>query len=223
MRAHNSPSTVPPTLEILHLSIKLPGPEWFDQSVTSSLYQIRLCKITSHAQTSTSAEPLSLSCSLLVNEDRSWNVFIHGQAQEIRQHNFFSAVPDYLDCNTINDLLQALHLGTICPGHTDHRYHDMAKHRKGTFIGEDGRVRATLQSLHPVVYNGEVFSSTIRTTECELLTSDSICPKCKAFGVTLRSLYSRWSTRSDETSKYTNNKYLTYQRKTSKLCAHSSL
>ena len=165
-------------MEILHSSLELPSPEWVDQTAQNLPSQIRLCKITSFAHNS-SADPLSLSCTLMVNDDLSWDVFALGQRVE-RHTTLLSAFPDCLNCTTLKDLLTALHTATICCGHPDPRYIDMAKHRKGTFIGGDGTARATLQYQYPVIHNGEIFSSTIRTTGCELLSITSVCSKCKA-------------------------------------------
>lgn len=192
--------------ELLQSLIKLPSPDWCNQSSSS---QIRLCKVSSQPHCSSVEDPLSIYISLLVDENLSWTVFVQGKQIDRNNTPLLSTVPDTLDSSGLVSLLALLNSAAICPGHPDPRYTELAEHRKGTFTSQDGRVRATLDKRHTVASGGRVYQSTIRTTGCELLTDDGgMCDECKAFGSTLRSMYSRWSARADEVSKYTNNRYI---------------
>ena len=190
-------------LELLLSNITVPNSCWSNQSSPS---QLRLCKIQSQPHTSSVEDPLSVHVSLLVNEDLSWTVFVQGKQVEQSNTPLLSTIPANLDGSSCTQLLTLLDTALLCPGHPDPRYMEMAEHRKGTFIGQDGRVRATFDKRHIIDSSGKIYSSTIRTTACEFLTDGSVCHSCMAFGSTLRSMYYRWSTRTEETSKYTNNR-----------------
>lgn len=107
---------------------------------------------------------------------------------------------------------------TVCRGYPQRKYADMASTRKGMFRGKDGEVRARVDASHPVVLEEEVYHSTIRTTDCQVLSPSPLCSKCKEYTPILRTNYSRWLGKSsEEVSKFTNNRYLTSPQKTSKI------
>ena len=96
----------------------------------------------------------------------------------------------------------------------------MAKERKGVFRSVDATVRATLDSSYPVTFEDHIYESSIRTTECQVLTDSLVCSSCKAFRPVLRSMYSRWlrsSNKENVESKFTNNRYLHSPQKDAKL------
>ena len=95
---------------------------------------------------------------------------------------------------------------------------EMADARKGIFKSKDGVVRAKVDTSLPVTLDGEVYHSTIRTTNCHILSLSPMCSKCKDYVSILRTCYSRWCKKSgDEVSKFTNNRYLTSPQKTKKI------
>ena len=66
--------------------------------------------------------------------------------------------------------------------------------------------------------NGEIYQSTLRTTECSLLSQSPLCSQCRDYGPVLRSIYSQWIGKSrDHVNKFTNNRYLTPSQKDAKL------
>lgn len=91
----------------------------------------------------------------------------------------------------------------------------------GVFKGKDGAFSAVLDTYAPVVCKGEMYSSTIRTVKCELLSSSEKCRYCTTYRATLRKLHSRWSERSlsplNDTSSHANFRYLNTPEKKAKV------
>ena len=88
------------------------------------------------------------------------------------------------------------------------------------FRSVDATVRATLDSSYPVTFEDHIYESSIRTTECQVLTDSLVCFSCKAFRPVLHSMYSRWlrsSNKENVESKFTNNRYLHSPQKDAKL------
>ncbi len=164
-----------------------------------------------------STQPLAISHSVLVNPDLSWSVFVHGHKVEKKPSNPLSAVPDCLDRNSLATLISILDSSNVCPGNTRSCHVEMAHSQKGKFVGPNGEIKAVLETGYPVTQSGEVFPSTVRATECEMLVHGSKCSTCKAYGSTLRAMYSRWARKSATASKFANNRYLSTPQKTDKL------
>ncbi len=127
-----------------------------------------------------SNQPLSVSHSLLINHDSSWKVYVQGRVVG-KTNKQLSTIPDYLDSSSLQLLISTIDSAKICPGQPNPRYSEMARDGKGVFTGANGQVKATLETSFPVVDSkGEVFSSTIRMAECDLL-SDSGSHMAKSF------------------------------------------
>ncbi len=115
-------------------------------------------------------------------------------------------------------LISILDSAYICHGYPKREYLDFAHSHKGVFRNRSGEVRAQIDSSLPVLMKGEVYQSTIRTTDCAFVADSPLCDKCKEYGPVLRSTYSRWLGKStDEISKFTNNRFLTSPQKKTKL------
>lgn len=196
------------------------GSSWCDQTKTQdTITQIQLCKI--EAQTSVST-PLVITHTLLVERDLSWNVFVHGHHINRTTSGLLSSIPSHIDSSTLLTLLSILDSASVCPGHPDSKFIEIAKKRKGVFYGQNGEIKASLESSFPVVRNGVTYSSTIRASQCEILIKNekSICETCKAYGSTLRAIYSRCArsqTDASTPSKFTNNRYLASPQKMKKM------
>lgn len=143
---------------------------------------------------------------------------MNGHCIQRESFGLLSAIPDNLDHGSIMKLISSLESASICRGYPKKEYVDMANTRGGVFRSVDGKVRAQVDSL-PVVVKGEVYPSTVRTVECGLVSNSPLCSHCKEYGPVLRSIYSQWlhKSRTQETSKFSNNRYLTPSQKDAKL------
>lgn len=188
--------------------------DWCNQTDKKDL--IQLFKLSS----SVLSQPASVLYCIIVKPDRSWKVFVNGQRVEKKSTSVLSAIPDrLLDRSAVMNLIFQLNSAFVCCGLPKAGYIKMAKARKdAVFRNADNAVRATIDSSHPVCVNGETLRSTIRTTDCEVLSNSPLCVKCRAFRPVLRSSYSRWlRSQSAEISKFTNDRYLTSEQKETKL------
>ena len=90
------PTHVPSSLEELHALLSPLGLSWSNQtSSIRPIEQVKFCKISS--QPSTSAQPLVVTHSVIVNADFSWQAFVHGHVIRPMSSNPLSSIPTNLD------------------------------------------------------------------------------------------------------------------------------
>lgn len=121
-----------------------------------------------------------------------------------------------MDHGTVMKLISILESAHICRGYPKQEYVDMINTRGGVLKTVAGKVRAHLD-LHPVVVQGDVFPSTVRTIDCGVVSKSPLCSACKGYGPVLRSIYCQWYSKAQELSKFTNNRYLTPLQKDMKM------
>ena len=99
----------------------------------------------------------------------------------------------------------------VCTGHPEKRFLDVCKSRKD-IKNHSGGVIAYRDDYCPVSLHGELYSSTIRSTQCELLVNGVKCGTCKRYRSVLRSMHSRSqkqdSEKNSRVSSHTNYRYL---------------
>ena len=126
---------------------------------------------------------------LTIHDDFSWEICIHG-----RQINHtMLALPKLLNKKElIVNVTHILSNSKLCPGNPDKKFIDMIL--SPTY---EGKIRTSAGSLvaeviqgFSVWYNGKVFNSTVRTTDCTLIVGDGKCNICQKFRSNLRSMYS---------------------------------
>ena len=92
----------------------------------------------------------------------------------------------------------------------------MVKAKKGKVCSSGSTVVAIVDSM-PVEFGGESYSSTIRTTSCEILCETEKCCSCKGYRASLRSMYHRWNKRQPSCSIYANERYMNTPEKSAKM------
>ena len=118
---------------------------------------------------------------------------------------------------TAMKLILILDSAHVCHGYPKREYVEMASSCKGVFRGKSGEVRAQIDSTNPVIMQGKVYQTTIRTVGCALLSNSPLCDQCKKYGPVLRATFSRCRNTQNEVSKFTNNRFLTSPQKCTKL------
>ncbi len=178
---------------------------------------MQLCKL--ETMPSTHSQPMYISHCIVIKLDFMWEIFVNGHHVEHDSSTLFSGTPPHLESSdAITKLVTICDSAYICHGYPKRDYLAYAELHKGVFRNKNGEVRAQIDSTHPVMMKGEMYQSTIRTTECAIIADSPLCDKCKDFGPVLRSTYSRWQgTSCNEISKFTNNRYLTSPQKQAKL------
>ena len=117
-------------------------------------------------------------------------------------------------------LFGLLNTCTVCPGHPDELFEDMAKGKKGKFLSVQGELVAFEDEGFVIDLNGKKYMRTICTSQCDILIHGRKCEPCSQFRPTLRAMHSRWvkKPQSPKTpKKYTNNHYLHTPEKLKKL------
>ena len=204
-----------PTISSVHTNIKLPA-SWFDHT-TSSDDSIRLFKVVDIP--SSSVEPLVITHSIIVHADLSWKVFVHNH--EVKRCSSLANIPLKLDEQSVNELITIVHKLHVCAGQPDSKFFTFVESKNGKLCNKSGSVAAFSDHYAPVSLNGEMFQSTVRTTNCELLVHGERCKPCSLYRKTLRVLHDRWCKRnSDElssSSSHANNRYLNTPEKLAKV------
>ena len=170
----------------------------------------------------TDGQPVTVTRSVTVNNDLTWCIHVHGQALDPSKCSALKNFPVTINTKAaLNQLLKLVNGLSICAGHPDQHFLDLADSHKGKFQSITNSIVAFTDTTYPVFLNGEVYPRTIRTTACEILVHGPKCEACKKYRSSLRSLHSQWvhqlKTNSENhtaVSSHTNYRYLrTPQRK----------
>ena len=177
---------------------------------------IKLCKINSLPSSST--QPPVITHSLIVNTDFTWKLTIQGHEVLPASTTPISKTPEQIDIATLKSLLSIVDLSTVCPSNCGDHFVEMAHAHKGKFLSKTGGVRACLESGFPLSCDGNVISTTVRTSGCQMLTSGGRGSACNDYRGQLRMMHSKWTRKSpDSPQKFTNNRFLNTPQKGKKL------
>lgn len=201
-------SMVPPpqslmTLRMLYESLPTPMTQSWTAQYSDENKQLHLCKLNSLP--STSCQKLRVTHTLCVQEDLTWNVFIHGNKLHQISNTPFSGLSSTLSPLSLQKLISILDEACVCPGNPDIQFLPMATAHKGVFVSGSAEEKARLEKDFQVVLNGHVYHQTIRTAMCSLLLGQGKCSSCKSYRLQLHAMYSRWSKKPAVSAKYTNN------------------
>lgn len=165
-------------------------------------------------------DPITIVRTLIVSEDMTWNISIHGHKLDPHISSATSKFPSTLKYDDFKELVSVIMKYYVCCGHPDKTFVEMAHKRKGTFMSIANKVVATLDSRFPVITGGTVSSYTIRHVKCELLTVGAglRCKACTGYRDNLRAMYSNFS-KHKPWSRAVNTRYLRTPQKAMKLRA----
>lgn len=215
-KSNSSASLVERPVDIanLHLSLANLSPAWIDHT-SQPVSKIHLCIVSS--QSSTSKQPLRVTHSLTVNEDLTWEVFVLGHrinaAKTCLRH-----IPSHLGVDSLSRLIQLAEGSNVCPGNPDERFVELISSKKGNKItSRDECTKAYIDDGYDVKFKGKIYTSTVRTTSCTILSHGSRCVLCNQYRPLLRSLHSRWLRKRKNPAKQVNNRYLSTPQKEEKL------
>ena len=196
-------------LRHLHESLTLPSKAWCDQS-PEGLKKLILCKLSQGS--GSSAQPMMVTHSLTVNSDFTWKLFVLNH-EITRSCNALGSFPSKLDQETFSQLLTRLDNISICIGQPDTHFVRMVAAKKGKVLSNDGKIMCAVDS--------NAYMKTVRTSDCEILATSEKCSACKNYRATLRSMYHRWSRKSqsssDSCSTFANERYLNTPQKKKKM------
>ena len=125
------------------------------------------------------SQPTYISHCVVIRSDFTWDIFVNSKHIEQRNSIILSALPSNLNNHgTAMKLILILDSAHVCHGYPKREYVEMASSRKGVFRGKSGEVRAQIDSTNPVIMQGKVYQTTIRTVGCALLSNSPLCDQC---------------------------------------------
>ena len=128
------------------------------------------------------------------------------------RHPLFSDMPHCLSNITqFQALVTHIDDMHICVGHPDPHFVEMVEARKGRLLSSSGSVAAVNDRSSSVVFKDERYSATVRSADCQILTSATKCSQCASYRTNLRSSYHKWTKRnlSPSSSSHVNDRWLT--------------
>ena len=95
-----------PSLQDIYSSIPTLPAGWADQTTTTPLDKIQLCKVS--RAPCTASQPVVVTCCLTINSDRTWQAHVHGQTVKPSARSPLSSVPEKLSTVSVAALLKLL-------------------------------------------------------------------------------------------------------------------
>ena len=174
---------------------------------------LNICKIAQVPSSSTSNQPLSLSHCLTINRDLTWKLYVCGKRVDVSTCKALQSVSTTLRPASANTLLETLDSLNVCIGNPDEHFVELCIAHKGHILSPDGSVIAFKDVYCTVMFEGDSFDSTVRTSKCDLLVNGLKCENCKKYRSVLRAMYSRQcksnsSSERCEISSHVNYRYL---------------
>ena len=206
------------SLQQLSTALTLPSREWINRS-PEGLDMIQVCK-NSQASCS-SSQPLRIIYTITVSSDLAWSLFVYDHKINLSECSALNSFPILMDAKSLNKLVLTVDSLHVCAGQPDHNFVNMIRAKKGKFSSSDGTVSAVIDDM-PVQFEGSTYSSTVRTTKCEILCTTVKCSACTKYRASLRSMYHRSSKKVsaqciDSSCAFTNERYLNTPQKKTKM------
>ena len=173
--------------------------------------KLTICRLH-HSSPITTKQPVVITHCVIVHEDLSWELFVHGHVVDIPNCQALSSFGSITTTEKVNEILVLLTSLNVCIGHPDKHFIELCNARKGQFVGKNGEIVAIKDDYCPVVVNGGICNETIRTSKCEMVVTNERCSKCKHHRSALRSMHTRFikhdSEKCSQASSHTNYRYL---------------
>ena len=161
-------------MQELRTNVVLPDATWVSQSTAEIL---TMCKI-GQRKSSTEGETIPVvTRSLTVKSDRSWVVVVHGKQVAVNRCHALKVFPVQMNsADTLQRLLRAVDSLHVCAGHPEEEYVSLVEARKGKVRrGTSTKESAAIDEYFPVELNGQVYSKTVRSSDCEMIVHDVKC------------------------------------------------
>ena len=155
---------------------------------------------------------------VIIEADYSWTVMVHGQTVDPKKCAILAAFPQHLGHQTLQELVKVVDSANVCCSNPDSHFVSLLEDKKGKIVSTKGSISAHLDAFAAVSMNGEVFTKTVRTTSCEILSKEQKCQCCILYRDSLRAISSKRKKKhpfqaDDSLSKHTNERYLTTPEK----------
>ncbi len=159
-------------------SLKIPC-TWTNKSTVDE-QELRLCCIS--YQDAPGCSPLIVTRSLIIKPDCKWILHVNGHLVDPSVIPSLSTIPSSVSAETAGVLLENIGQLKTCPGNPDTRFVALGEKKKnGQFLSQSKAIVAYIDSGICVSDAGETYPSTIRCSNCHLLTDGSRCTNCRSY------------------------------------------
>lgn len=194
------------------LTLSLPA-EWMVR-LCEHPHELQMFEV--HRQKQPNCEPIVVTRSLIIFENLTWEIYIHGHKLDRLQCSAVSNVTDTITFDTFKELLSVITGYNVCCGNPDHKFVEMAEAKKGKFLSIGKNIVAYSDIGHCVLVDGVVYPSTVRHSKCEYLVMEMRCKACSDYRNNLRAIYSNFSKQKSWHAS-ANTRYLQTPQKAKKL------
>ena len=197
--------------QLHRLQLQASVPNTWNCQTPEDMNCLLYCKISQQPGPSTA--PLRITHCLRIQPDLSWSIFVHDRPVNISKCAALVGIPTAIESGeTLSQLMTKIDQLFICSGHTESHFVKMVADKKDRIVSPDGTIAAFIDN-NIVQVEGQVFTSTVRASGCELLSSSNDrCPSCKKYRVNLRAMYCRSLKQpkhdGSDTSSHVNDRYL---------------
>ena len=163
--------------------------DWVNVSGDSS--DVRLCQIAYQEQEH--CPPLVVTRSLVISRvSQMWQVHIHGHLLNPSNIPSLANIPTTLNGDTASLLLKQLSQLRTCVGNPEEKFVSLGKAKKNScFLSPNKEMVAYLDEYACVTLQNQVYTATVRSSKCHLLTDEERCPVCSKYRKNLLAQHSR--------------------------------
>ena len=163
-------------------------PNWTDISFGAP--GLRLCRVTYQELPGTA--PLVVTHSLIVKQDCSWALNVHGHTVDSSKVPSLQSFPDKLSGESVTLLLNEVADLHTCIGNPEQKYTVLGEAKKyGQFLSANKEVVAYIDRNACVTVGDQQYPTTVRSSKCHLLTSAVRCSVCTGYRKSLNAQHSR--------------------------------
>ena len=182
-------------------AVQLPH-NWTDVSFGSP--DLRLCSVT--YQELEGCSPLVVTRSLIVKQDYTWVLNVHGHPVDPSNISSLALIPHNLTRDLATLLLSRLEELNTCVGNPEPKFVSLGEaKKKGQLKSLEKEVVAYVDSSACVGIGHQQYAHTIRCMKCHLLTTEVRCSECAAYRKNLLAQHSRARRRSTSVQRRTTN------------------
>jgi len=158
-------------------------------------------------------QPLVISHEIVIPNDCTWTLRVHGHKVDPTICSALATVPKVLDSGSFIAFLQLVDSFNVCIGQPSPQFVALLQQKGNEIKSPDGRSRSSyIDDFTNVYCNEQCYPVTVRTSDCEILTSGTKCKQCKEYRATLRTLCNRLIKSSAKSnvsgSSHTNDRYV---------------
>ena len=184
---------------------------------------LRLCSVA--YQKLKGCTSLVVTSSLVVKQDYSWFLHVHGHLVDLSKITPLVLIPTSLNQDSAMHLLSHIVELNTCVGNSKRKFLSLGEAKKnGRFLSQEKEVVVYVDSVACVAISEQQYARTIRCSKCNLLTTEVRCFECAAYRNNLLSQHLHVTRHSHSApNKTTNFRYCVYNTCSTRTCTYLTL